>query len=181
MELKQLSTGKNDFELVQEVVEAVTGRKILGKNRERKCVESRMIFSLLMVELGYPLSQIGNFLDKDHTTIVHYKKSLRGFMETDSYILRTYLKCKEIVMGEKQLDETLNKDDSKIRELAIQNKLDILKADYDALVEENKTLKSTINLMENRRFIKIFEVIKENTKEGYELIVERKIRKMFDE
>ena len=82
---------KSDFDFVKQVVEMVMGYGIFDNNRKRRVVETRMMFGLLMVELNYPLTQIGEFMDKDHTTVIHYKRTMRGLLDTDNEMLRRYL------------------------------------------------------------------------------------------
>lgn len=172
---------RNDFEFVQQVVEMVMGYKILTKNRKRKIVEARMMFSLLMVELNYPLTHIGEYLGRDHTTVIHHRRTMRGLIETDNEMLRRYLRCKEIIISEKQPLNLRTDEDYRILSARLQNKIEMMATDYELLSEEKKLLESKIELMEDKRFIKIFELIKEHTPKGYELIVERKIRKLLDE
>lgn len=172
---------RNDFEFVQQVVEMVMGQKILTKNRKRKVVEARMMFSLLMVELNYPLTHIGEYLDKDHTTVIHHRRTMRGLIETDNEMLRRYLRCKEIIISEKQPLNLRTDEDYRILAARLQNKIEMMATDYELLSEEKNLLESKIELMQDKRFIKIFELIKEHTPIGHELIVERKIRKLLDD
>lgn len=172
---------RNDFEFVHQVVEMVTGYKIFATNRKRKTVESRMLFSLLMIELGYPLTHVGEYLGKDHTTIIHYKRVMRNLLDTDTLMLRRYLKCKEIIVSEKQPLILISDTDYKTETQRLQSKIEILKAENYLLNEEKNELIRQINVAEERRFVKIFNLIADNTPIGHELIVERKIRKMFDD
>jgi len=172
---------RNDFEFVQQVVEMVMGEKIMSKNRKRKTVEARMMFSLMMVELNYPLTQIGQYLDKDHTTVIHHRRVMRNLIETDNQILKKYLRCKDIIISEKQPVILTTEQDYRIVSKRLQNKIDILRTDYQLLEEEKKLIESKLEIMEENRFIKIFELIKKNTPPGHELVTERKIRRMFDD
>jgi len=92
----------NDFELVRKSVEMVMGVDIFTKNRKRMVVESRMMYGLIMRELGYSLNQIGDYLKKDHTTIIHYQKTMNNLIDTDVNVLKTYLRCKELIDSQKQ-------------------------------------------------------------------------------
>lgn len=172
---------KSDFEFVQQVVEMVMGQRIFENNRRRAVVETRMMFGLLMVELNYSLNEIGEFMDKDHTTVIHYKRTMRGLLDTDNEMLRRYLRCKELIISEKQPVNLLSDDDFRVKAIRLQNQLDIIRVEYQLLKEENSILESKIQLMADGRFMKILELIKEHTPIGHELIVERKIRKMLDD
>lgn len=172
---------RNDFEFVQQVVEMVMGYKIFSNNRKRKVVETRMMFSLIMIELNYPLTQIGEFMDRDHTTVIHHRRTMRGLLETDSEVLKKYLRCKEIIISEKQDVNLEVNDNDKLKALALQNQIEMMKSEYQTLKEENKELLSKIQLMDDKRFLNIFKAIKDNTPIGHELIIERKIRKLLDD
>ena len=80
----------NDFELSRKIVEMITGVDILQKNRIRNVVEARMIYALLLREIGHSLSSIGSTLGKDHTTIIHYVKTLRSLLDIDKDLLTQF-------------------------------------------------------------------------------------------
>jgi hypothetical protein len=96
-------------------------------------------------------------------------------------MLRRYLKCKEIIISEKQPVNLLSDEDFKLRSIRLQNQVDVMRIEKQLLQEEISLLESKIQLMEDKRLAKIFEIIKDNTPVGHELIVERKIRKMLDD
>jgi chromosomal replication initiation ATPase DnaA len=50
----------------------VTVNMIVSRCRERKSVDARYMFIAMMrSEFGYSLKEIGNMLNRDHTTILH--------------------------------------------------------------------------------------------------------------
>ncbi len=173
MELKQLSIEdqRSDVDVVRSIVEMVTGVSILTKNRKRFVVEARMIYSTLLREAGYSLPFIAETLKKDHTTIIHYIQSLKDLKETDIHMMRKYLRCRELFLSEKQ-PVNLVDDCDKLR-----LEIEIVKAENYLLSEELNQFK----ISDENRLRKIMKLIDENTPKGYELIVERKIRKMFDD
>ena len=173
MELKQLSIEdqRTDVDVVRNIVEMVTGVSILAKNRKRFVVEARMIYSTLLREAGYSLPFIAETLKKDHTTIIHYIQSLKDLKETDIHMMRKYLRCRELFLSEKQ-PVNLVDDCDKLR-----LEIEIVKAENYLLSEELNQFK----IADENRLRKIMKLIDENTPKGYELIVERKIRKMFDD
>lgn len=164
----------NDFELVRKSVEMVMSVDIFTKNRKRRVVEARMLCGLLMRELSYSLKQIGEYLKKDHTTVIHYERTMKNLIDTDVNVLKIYLRCKELIDSQKQ---PVNLSDPKHEVLKLRSQLETLKAENMLLSEQLDEIK----LSDGARFAKIFKLIEENTPSGYELIVERKIRKMFDD
>lgn len=171
----------NDFDLVRRIVEMVTGMNIFAKNRKRNVVEARMLYGLLLREIGHSLPAIAESLNKDHTTIIHYVRTMKGLLDTDKEILRRYLKCRELIVSEKQPVNLLSNEDYKIEAMRLKDQLEVLKAENYLLNEEKIELTRQLNVDQSKRLTKIFNLIEDNTPTGYELIVERKIRKMFDD
>jgi Bacterial dnaA protein helix-turn-helix len=178
MELKQSSTvdQRSDVYIVRKIVEMVTGTSIMAKDRKRNTVESRMIYATLLREQGYALTYIGDTLGKDHTTILHYLRSLKALTDTDVNTMRKYLRCRELYLIEKQPVNLTQNIDYKTECAKLTTQIDIAKAENYLLTEEIAKLKKS----EESRLLKLFKLIEENTPKGNELIVERKIRKMFD-
>lgn len=172
---------RNDFELTKSIVEMVTGVQIFAKNRKRTVVEARMICGVLLRELGHSLTQTGEFMDKDHTTIIHYERTLKGLLETDKRILKWYLRCREILVSEKQLVNLDEPIDYKAEVFRLKSQVELLKAENYMLNEERNEIIRQTSVSEDKRFLKIFKLIEEHTPVGRELIIERKIRKMFDD
>jgi hypothetical protein len=175
MESKQSYT--EDVEVVRKIVEMVTGGDIQAKNRKRTSVEARMIYATLLRDVGYSLKFIGDTLKKDHTTIVHYLRLFRNLRETDMHVTRKYLRCRELFVSKKQPVNLEDAIDYKVECDRLKTKIEILKAENYMVNEELNYLK----VSDEHRLLKIFKVIEENTPKGYEPIVERKIRRMFDE
>jgi Bacterial dnaA protein helix-turn-helix len=179
MESKQLYTvdQRSDVDVVRNIVEMVTGVSILAKNRKRSVVEARMIYATLLREAGYSLTHIAETIKKDHTTIIHYIQSLKDLRETDIHMMRKYLRCRELFILEKQPVNLVDEIDYESECDRLKNTIEIMKAENYLLNEEIVQLK----VADENRLRKIIKLIEENTPRGYELIVERKIRKMFDD
>lgn len=164
----------NDYEIVRRAVEMIFGVDIFTNSRKRRYVEGRMMCGLLLRDMSHSLTQVGEYLKKDHTTIIHYERTMRGLIDTDVNALNTYLRCKEIINSQKQ---PVNLSDPKYDILKLRSQIEQLK-------EENEKMKEELDMLrvsENKRLLKVFKLIEDNTPLGYELIVERKIRKMFDD
>ena len=172
MESKQLYTEdpKNDVEIVRRIVEKVTGINLLEKNRKRFVVEARAIYSAILREAGYSFPFIAETLGKDHTTIIHYMKLAEDLKNTDRQMKRKLYRCRELFISEKQpviLSEITDYEDE----------LEKIKMRIELMNDELFQLKNSDKI----RLSKIIKLIQENTPKGHELIVERKIRQLFDE
>ena len=69
-----------DHQRVARIVPAVTGvswQRIKGKQKDQEVVNARWLAINMLSECGgtYSSEQIGRFLDKDHTTVLHARKS----------------------------------------------------------------------------------------------------------
>lgn len=53
-----------------------------SRSRNRPLVELRNIFCLLARQMGYNLTVIGKFLEKDHTTVIHAITACKNLLET---------------------------------------------------------------------------------------------------
>jgi hypothetical protein len=168
---------RNEFEVVKQIVELITGVSLFEKNRKRKIVEARMLYGIVMREMNYSLSEIGHYLGKDHTTIIHYCRSIKGLMDTDVEVLKMYLKCKELIDSHKQSVNLSNKKGENEALLNLQKQVNLLQFENKMLNEELSAAKAS----DAKRLLKIFKLVEENTPVGRELIVERKLIRMFDE
>lgn len=162
-----------EIQTVKKVVELVTGGSITSPRRIRNNVESRMIFAYLLRSMGHSLCQIGGFLKKDHTTIMHYERKAADLMITDQTVMRKYLKCKQLLnLKEQEVNLEIEKD--------LPHKVKSLTNLIETLEKEKQDLIKEMEMSSDKRFFEIFKLIRENTPHGRELLVERKIRKMFN-
>lgn len=175
MESKQLSsTGmKNDFENVKKVVELIMGGDIFANNRRRIAVETRMMMGSILRDMNYSLNEIGRYMKKDHSTIIHYVKTLDNLIESDQVLLKKYIKCRELLtIKEQPAAETELFEDYRMLKL----KVELLEKEKEVLIQEKKDLM----IGQNVRMNNIFRLIEEHTNHGTEFLMERKLRKIFN-
>lgn len=104
---------------------------------------------------------------------MHYLRKLKELTEYDKVLLKKYLKCRELmVINEQVIDRETELE-------MLRKQVEILKMENFLLTEEKSELLKQMQLDENR-LLRIFKLIEEHTEPGYELIVERKMRKFFD-
>lgn len=59
-------------------------KELKSKSRYKPYVEARKIYCFLSHKLtGYSLSQIGLYFNSDHATVLHHKKTVKNFIETE--------------------------------------------------------------------------------------------------
>ena len=64
-------------------------------SRKREIVEKRVLVSCLLYDMGYSMEEISKVINKDRTTVYHYIKELRSFIEYKINIISQILKIKE--------------------------------------------------------------------------------------
>jgi hypothetical protein len=135
MESKQNSftEDKKKIDNLRNIVEMVTGERILSVTRYRGEVEARMIFASLLKDTGMHVESIAYNMKKSRYSAEYYLKRLNELLEVDSNFRRLYLKCKEMVVMNKFRDETVNSYNIVGR-----------------LVQENEALKSELRLLKEK-------------------------------
>lgn len=172
---------KNDIEVLRDIVNMVLVTDVGSKKRMRYVVEGRMIFSKILREYGYSLNRIGSFLGKDHTTIIHYTRTINKLLDVDLEMLGKYTKCRELFILEKQPSSELTTEyDLKNEIFRLSTKLTVLLKENTLLKEKMANIKKDL-AGNDKRLNRIVNFIDENTPVGHEFIIERKIRTMFDE
>lgn len=167
----------NEFQDVKAIVEMIMGTEVFVNNRKRSVVEARMIIASMLRDMGYSLKTIGNFLKKDHATIVHYNKALMSLLDIDKALMMKYLKCKEMIITKEQPVNLVKEPDYKEEYYKLLVRIEILEKEKEILKNDMaEILRSRTN-----RLSSIFKLIEENTMRGYENTMERKLKKFFDE
>jgi len=156
MESKQNSfmEERKKIDNIRNIVEMVTGERIISVTRFRGEVEARMIFASLLKDTGMHIESVAYHLKKSRYSTEYYLKRLNELLEVDSNFRRLYLKCKEMVVMNKFKEETVNSYNIVGR-----------------LVQENEALKKELRLLKEKmkpvyNFITEKEwMIESNTKE----------------
>jgi hypothetical protein len=135
MESKQSSfmEERKKIEHLRNIVEMVTGERILSVTRYRGEVEARMIFASLLRDTGMHVESIALSMKKSRYAAEYYLKKIEDLLELDSTFRSLYLKCKEMVVMNKFRDEPVDSYNIVGR-----------------LVQENEALKQEIRLLKER-------------------------------
>ena len=164
------------YNKVKQIVELVTGVKIIENNMKREVIDARMIYAKILRERGASLVSIGMTINKDHTTIIHYLRTMDSLLITDREVIRKYIKSKELLLLDEQDLNLLNGNDTVSELSRLKETLEISEKKVKLLQDENEKLNR-----EMERFRGILKIIDEATPMGQEKIVERKIKRMLDE
>jgi hypothetical protein len=81
---------------IRNIVELVTGERILSVTRYRGEVEARIIFSSLLKDTGMHVESIAYNLKKSRYAAEYYLKRFNDLVELDSNFKSLYVKCKDM-------------------------------------------------------------------------------------
>jgi hypothetical protein len=144
------------IENIRNIVEMVTGERILSTTRYRGEVEARMILASILKDTGMHVESIALSMKKSRYAAEYYLKRFNDLVELDSKFRSLYLKCKEMVVMNKFKDEPVNSYNIVGR-----------------LVQENEALKQELRLLKERmrpiyNFITEKEWMEDSNKRGIE-------------
>lgn len=76
-------------------------QQIISKSQERRISDVRCIFAALIIE-HYPaitLSKVGEFINKNHSSVIHAKKRFKNLMDTDPVFKDAYFAIRNKLVG----------------------------------------------------------------------------------
>jgi len=178
MELKQKYTEgikEQHAQKAREIVEEVMLVSLSSKRRTREIVDGKMIYSKLLRERGYTLKTIGETLGKDHTTIIHYIRSIENLIETEPNINNAYAKCRDIFFEGEEQEPELDPEVLKIRIKQCTKEYDTMKVTLQREKEYNRRLKrlrQIVNMLDER--------IPKGKEDKYQAIINRVFNNIED-
>lgn len=133
-------------EQIKKLVIENTGIDIDNPVRKRAFVEARAIYYKLLREYtSLSLSEIGNYVKKDHATVIHGIKNLNDWCDVDIGLKNKYLNIRSGLDVIKENVEIDNADVEKIVDKYIK-----LKQKTSKLIESNKELLEQIKKLTNK-------------------------------
>jgi hypothetical protein len=157
---------------LEEIINKVFETNIMKKERTRSLVEARMVYAKIIRDRGNTLKSIGEYLSKDHTTIIHYITQIESLMKQDERLLNNYIKASELFLQDKEVP---------VENLTVKNlhlKIESLNIQLEHLITERSKVLQINN--KNRRFRHIVELLNERVKEGEEKKILKKINNMLN-
>jgi hypothetical protein len=124
---------RKKIENIRNIVEMVTGERILSVTKYRGEVEARMIYASILKDMGIHASSIALSMKKSRYAADYYLTKINDLLELDSKFRSLYLKCKEMVVMNKFKDEPVDSYNIVGR-----------------LVQENEALKHELRLLKER-------------------------------
>lgn len=146
---------KKDSKRLKKIICEAFGVDIMDNSRLQKVVDSRRVFLKILDELGYTLSAIGKEVNRDHSTMHHFKKNYYIF-DYDVNLAKKYLECREAFF---EGSDIVSRNQS---EKLILDKYSVIKMQQ-----------------KYKRLSKIIDIIDRVTYEGREDLMEQRIRDMI--
>lgn len=162
---------KNDaqyeMDILRTIIQEELGVEIVKRTNKRHAVNGRKLFSKILCEIGVTKSEIGRYLRKDHSTIVHYMADADSMIKYTEGMLEKYEEIRREFLN--VVKKTINEDNKSIV---------ILKLRIDELISEKKELSNKLNELD--RLKKIIRFIDTFVPDGQEDIALEKIMLTFN-
>ncbi len=82
------------LETVKNTVENTLNISFKNESRQRDIVDARIIFTLISsIKPGTRIKHISHQLNKDHATVIHYKKTALNLIQFNNQFKKKYIKC----------------------------------------------------------------------------------------
>lgn len=166
--MEEIRKEKDDL---RQIVDAIFNIDILKKGQHHKIVEARMVFTKILVERGHTIISISRYLQKNHATVIYYRRKIDSWIEFYPNINNMYSTCKKAFLdGRSPLELYKEKQVSHI--------IAGLRAKIDELSFENVNLKNKLNRY--RRMDRIVKLLCDRVVEGDEDRIYVKINAMLN-
>jgi hypothetical protein len=157
---------QEEFDELKDIIQSVSGFDIHRRSKKTEFVYARMVFYALTRNIGYTYQNIGDYLNKDHATVLVGQRKFYDLITRDAYLRDMYLECSN-VFKEKRTPRRVT--GSMPRNSFIED----LQYQIDSLILENEKLQKT--KMMNNRFKDILKEMDDRTPVGMESILSEKI------
>lgn len=95
---KEEITAKKLFKAI-EIKLGITSEQMKNLNRKREIVEARHIFSSLMTKhTKLSLEAIGNYVNRDHSTVIHSRNTIENLLPLERNLRRKYKEIEEFAL-----------------------------------------------------------------------------------
>jgi hypothetical protein len=145
---------------------------ILRRSRQVNTVNARMVFSKILRERGHLLTNIGRFLNMDHSTIVNYMHNFDVYFTQDKHLLNSYIQCREDFFLTHDPVLSYKEEDLRKEILSLRSEINDFKLQEKRINSSDQKysrLEEIINLIDSR------------TPVGHEKKMKKRVERMFNE
>lgn len=166
--MEEIRKEKDDL---RQIVEAIFNIDLINKRQNHKIVEARMVFTKILVERGHTIISISRYLQKNHATIIYYRRKIDSWIEFYPNINKMYSTCKKAFLSGRDPLELY-------REKQVSYIVAGLRTKIDELSFDNINLKNKLNRY--RRMDSIVKLLCDRVVEGEEDMIYVKINAMLN-
>jgi hypothetical protein len=150
---------------LKSVVEEVFDCRLLARTKSKNVVFARITFAKILRENKYTLKQIGDYVGKNHTTVIYYCSYDTNF---NPELEKKIQMCKSIMESAKEHETVADKQEILSELVAIRSK-------YVGLLKDSENYERTI-----KRFGDIIKLLNARVPAGKERDAYRKINAMLN-
>lgn len=156
---------RKEMDDLKSIVNEVFDIDIMNKRGTRTLVDARKVFAKILADRGFGISEIGKYLKKHHSTILHYNNDVDGLLMYKPSVREKYSVIKtEFLKIAIKIDKYNSDAELETEIFRLKNKIDEL----------------TLNNNKYRRLENIIKLIDSRTPTGKESFVLKKINSMFN-
>ena len=191
---KKAENKDRDSNILERIVRSVFQADIMDKSRKRNFVDARKAFSILLRDKGYTYTRIGEFLNKDHATILHHFNSKEGCLLTDKNFSDKYYECLKRFNANLKKANRIKRG---IQESSLQQTILILNDEIADLKQENEFLNNRNDLLQRKANSRkrdlnslmskyndnnedLYKLIDTRTKPGTQDLIKRKLNTLYN-
>lgn len=161
-----------EMDLLKNIIQEQFRVDINNRCRKRSIVDSRMVFSKILYDIGYRHSTIALYINKDRTTIIHYIDTCDDILLHDELLMNRYSNVKNIFYESRVVPEKKEEDICHEKTLELRVKIDNLMRKIHAMSREKEKL---------NRIMPIINLIQERVKHGQEEFARKKINQFLND
>ena len=146
---------KHNLDFLREIVERHTNTDIMSKSREREVIDARKIFANILDSFNFRNRVVTEYLQKNHATIIHYRRDFEYLYQADPDFRRLYDLCYEQFSGVGYQRKTNTELIFLIKDLEKQKnmltlELKSVKDELNTELRNRKKYSSTLDLIYNK-------------------------------
>jgi hypothetical protein len=167
--VKKINDMSNQYEMdvLKTILNEAFGVEITKRTNKREAVNARKIFSKILSERGYTRSEVGRYLKKDHSTIVHYMYDVDDMIKYTDGMAEKYVTSKNAFLN--AVDKTTSEESKEVVSLKMR---------IDELLLDREKLKQKVD--KYYRLREIIDFLDYVVPNGKEFFILKKIRLMFN-
>jgi hypothetical protein len=170
--IEEIEKARQEREELRRIVDKVFNTDLMNKRRYQSIVEARMVFSKILSDRGHSITTIGKYLNKNHSTIIHYNRNVSDWLEQSVPLFNKYMECKDAFVRGREPIVPMTKQSQMVK------RVENLTVMVDNLVSEKEYLR--MSLKKYKRFERILDLLSERVRVGDEEEMYRRVNAILN-